>query len=128
MRKVSAVQDSDCHWYVIPEELTEMFLSLDEMMCSENQKEFEEADNKFNTIFGQYRTGGDLNNIQLPEDIRWYLGLPEGTELTKVQVKLPDGKNGFYYLEEEILQREFNIRTGSREEFLKWRQGLIDMK
>lgn len=59
--KVKAVQDESCHWYIIPIELSETFKILHEKACNEDY----EAEDKFCEIFNKYRTGGDLNNIQL---------------------------------------------------------------
>jgi hypothetical protein len=58
MKRVYAVQDNDCHWYVIPfERKAEFFIDL------------ESGDNDewkyFNEIWSEFTTGGDLNNIQL---------------------------------------------------------------
>lgn len=56
--KVKAVQDDSCHWYIIPEQEVELFykeLSDEEMVDSGD----------FDSIWGIYRTGGDLNNTQL---------------------------------------------------------------
>lgn len=56
--KVKATKDDSGHWYVIPNELQERF-NLD----SENE---EFCDNgEFDKKYGQYRTGGSLNLIQL---------------------------------------------------------------
>lgn len=54
---VIAITDQDGHWYVIPKEMKDDFGRLDN----------DGADNwvEFNERFDQYRTGGDLNNIQL---------------------------------------------------------------
>lgn len=60
MRKVVVVQDDSSHWYVIPKELEDKFNYL------LNDEDFEED---FDIIFAHYRTGGDLNNIQLYADI-----------------------------------------------------------
>jgi hypothetical protein len=62
LQKVSAVQDGDCHWYVIPEELYDSFYKDcgDEDMCDSGE---------FDEKYGQYRTGGDLNNTQLWAEI-----------------------------------------------------------
>lgn len=65
MERVYAVQDQEGHWYVIPYEMREEFFELDEKMGTENQVEFEEADEKFNSLFSHYRTGGDLNLVAL---------------------------------------------------------------
>ena len=58
MKKVKVTQDDSGHWYIIPNELFENF---------HNDLENEELTDsgEFDTIYGQYRTGGDLNNEQL---------------------------------------------------------------
>jgi len=62
LKKVLAVQDESCHWYVIPLELRDDFYK-DEF--NEDMIDSGEFDNKW----GQYRTGGDLNLIQLWAEI-----------------------------------------------------------
>lgn len=69
LQKVTAVRDESCHWYVIPSDLTNQFYELSELMNSENQTVFEQAEDKFISLFEQYRTGGDVNNIQLYAEI-----------------------------------------------------------
>ena len=69
MKRVYAVQDDDCHWYVIPYELKDKFFELDEKMGTDNETEFQEADTYFNGLFSQYMTGGDLNNVELYANI-----------------------------------------------------------
>ena len=59
MKKVKAVQDGDGHWYVIPDN---EFVTFCEM---EEHGDYE----AFNERFSQYRTGGDLNLIQLYAEI-----------------------------------------------------------
>jgi hypothetical protein len=56
--KVNAVQDESGDWFVIPSELVGQFMqeNLNDDMCYSG-----EFDNKW----GQYRTGGDLNLVQL---------------------------------------------------------------
>lgn len=61
MKKVKAVKDYSGHWYVIPNELVAEFYSLCSKCYNGNEDSCSEVDNKF----GGYRTGGDLNNIQL---------------------------------------------------------------
>jgi len=57
-REVKAVQDDSCHWYIIPNELSEEFFKdlADGDMCDDGQ---------FDKKYSQYMTGGDLNNVQL---------------------------------------------------------------
>lgn len=62
MRKVYAVQDDDCHWYVIPFEMKDEFQSDLEGLSDENIYEWEDK-------YSQYMTGGDLNLIQLYAEI-----------------------------------------------------------
>lgn len=62
MKKVYATQDDSGHWYVIPFEMKDKFnFELD-------NGEIDQWDN-FEMLFGQYRTGGDLNNVQLYADL-----------------------------------------------------------
>lgn len=63
LQKVVAVRDNDAHWYVIPLSKHEEFNNL--------LREAEENDDyyKFEDEFSNYRTGGDLNNIQLYAEI-----------------------------------------------------------
>lgn len=62
MVKVKAIQDGDGHWYVIPNELVDNFyLDLED----ENLVDSGEFDNKYS----EYRTGGDLNIIQLYAEV-----------------------------------------------------------
>ena len=62
MEKVYAVQDQDCHWYVIPYELKDDFFKDEE---NGHVDEYE----SFNEKYSQYMTGGDLNLVQLYADI-----------------------------------------------------------
>ena len=56
--KVHAVQDDSCHWYIIPSSLKSQFYidSENEDMCDSGE---------FDQKYGQYRTGGSINQIQL---------------------------------------------------------------
>jgi len=56
--KVTPMQDNEGHWYIIPSHLSDTF--FDEL-DDENLIE----DGGFDHNWGEYRTGGDLNNIQL---------------------------------------------------------------
>jgi hypothetical protein len=67
IQKVRAVQDESSHWYVIPESLNSKFRELTEFDNDEDTNF--EYEKEFNEIFRKYRTGGDLNNIQLYADI-----------------------------------------------------------
>lgn len=69
MKRVYAIKDDDGHWYVIPYELKDKFIELDEKMGCENEVEFHQAEDYFIELFSQYMTGGDLNFIELYADI-----------------------------------------------------------
>lgn len=62
MQKVKAVQDESCHWYVIPNSRLDEFYwdSEDEHMADSGE---------FDHKWGKYRTGGDLNLVQLYADL-----------------------------------------------------------
>lgn len=62
IEKVKAVQDNDSHWYIIPNYLMEEFESD---LLNEDLEESGEFGEKYD----QYRTNGDLNNIQLYAEI-----------------------------------------------------------
>ena len=62
IEKVKAVQDNDSHWYIIPNYLMEEFESD---LLNEDLEESGEFGEKYE----QYRTNGDLNNIQLYAEI-----------------------------------------------------------
>ena len=55
MKRVYVVQDNDCDWYILPYELKKSFLDDCE------KEDYEEFDNKY----GEYRTGGDINLVEL---------------------------------------------------------------
>lgn len=61
-RKVKAWTDDSGHWYIIPNDIEDDFINdlADEEMVDSGQ---------FDNKYGQYRTGGDLNNIQLYADL-----------------------------------------------------------
>lgn len=58
LQKVKAVRDESGHWYIIPENLLPSFIidEEDESMIDNGQ---------FDDKWGKYRTGGDLNLVQL---------------------------------------------------------------
>jgi len=56
--RVAVVSDEDGHWYVIPHSSTEQF---HEMLANGEEDEW----SAFEENFGDYRTGGDINNIKL---------------------------------------------------------------
>lgn len=60
LQKVIACQDDSCHWYVIPVAMVNEF----NKMCED--EDYEGFDDKF----GQYRTNGDLNLVQLWAEIK----------------------------------------------------------
>lgn len=64
---VKAVQDECDDWYVIPEGLLKEFNRLHEKIYihQDNYDVIDDIINEFEEKFGGYRTGGDLNNIQL---------------------------------------------------------------
>lgn len=62
MQKVKATQDESGHWYVLPNEMTAQF------HIDETNEEFVDSGG-FDDKYGQYRTGGDLNLIQLYAEI-----------------------------------------------------------
>ncbi len=56
--RVLAIQDDSYHWYVIPISLEDEF--------SEDSENYEMCDSgEFDNKWRKYRTGGDLNNIEL---------------------------------------------------------------
>ncbi len=69
LKAVKAVQDDSGHWYVIPDDMVSKFYELDLAIGSENEITATEADENFEFYFSKYRTGGDLNNIQLYAEI-----------------------------------------------------------
>ena len=56
--KVKAIQDDSYHWYVIPNEL------YDEFLIDEQNEDMIDS-GEFDAKWDEYRTGGDLNLIQL---------------------------------------------------------------
>jgi len=58
MEKVKVIQDESGHWYVIPNDL------LDEFADDEENESMVDS-GKFDKKWGKYRTGGDLNLVQL---------------------------------------------------------------
>lgn len=69
LQKVQALRDESGHWYVIPSELREEWTRLNNIMDEDNETASQEAVDKFIETFNQYRTGGDLNNVQLYAEI-----------------------------------------------------------
>ena len=62
MKKVYAVQDQDGHWYAIPDELKDDFFREEENGKEDDYTYFEDK-------YSRYRTGGDLNLVQLYAEI-----------------------------------------------------------
>lgn len=62
MTKVKAVQDDSGHWYVLPNELLKDFYK------DEQDEDFVDSGD-FDNKYSKYRTGGDLNIIQLYAEI-----------------------------------------------------------
>jgi len=58
LKKAKAVTDDSGHWYIIPNERLEEF-------CSDEQNEDMTDSGEFDGKWGEYRTGGDLNLVQL---------------------------------------------------------------
>lgn len=63
LQKVKAVQDESSHWYIIPLD------SYQEFLNDANDYELCES-GKFDDKWGKYRTGGDLNLVQLWAEIK----------------------------------------------------------
>ena len=61
-QRVKATQDEDGHWYVIPELLYKLFRA-----DLENEEIVESGG--FDNKYGKYRTGGDLNLVQLYAEV-----------------------------------------------------------
>jgi len=62
MIKVKATQDENGHWYVLPNEIVDDFEK-------DGQNEDFVDSGKFDNKYNKYRTGGDLNLIQLYANI-----------------------------------------------------------
>lgn len=62
LQQVKVVQDDSGHWYVIPNDLVKDFYKDGE---DEDFVDYGHFDNKY----GKYRTGGDLNLVQLYAEI-----------------------------------------------------------
>ena len=68
LQKVRAMQDDSGHWYVFPDYLADEYK---DSMNAMYETDFENYDliQKFEEKFSKYRTGGDLNNVQLFAEI-----------------------------------------------------------
>jgi hypothetical protein len=64
LQKVIATKDGDGHWLVIPHDRLAEFIE-DRDSADGDELDFEKFDGKW----GEYYTGGDLNNIQLYAEI-----------------------------------------------------------
>jgi len=62
MKKVKAIQDNSCHWYVVPIDLVDQFYK-------DMQDENFVDSGKFDDKYGKYMTGGGLNLIQLYAEV-----------------------------------------------------------
>lgn len=62
-------QDDSCHWYIIPVHLRERWNYLHQCAQSNHEDTAEKYNDMINDEFGQYRTGGGIDNIEfyLPE-------------------------------------------------------------
>lgn len=69
MKAVVALQDYDCHWYVIPKDMEEEFYRLQEKVNSDDYPHRYDDEEEFEETFSKYKTGGDLNLVQLYADI-----------------------------------------------------------
>lgn len=58
IQKVKAIKDESGHWYVIPNDLVSTFRK------DEQDEDFVDS-GEFDNKYGKYRTGGDLNLVQL---------------------------------------------------------------
>jgi hypothetical protein len=68
-QRVSALIDENGDWFVIPFDLTSKFFELDELIGHENMSTALNAGYEFEKLFSQYKTGRDLNNIELYANI-----------------------------------------------------------
>lgn len=62
---VKVLQDESSHWYVIPITKYERWLELQNQIDAAGNPWKEQLYMDFEVEFNKYRTGGDLNNIQL---------------------------------------------------------------
>jgi hypothetical protein len=58
IQKVKALKDESGHWYIIPNDLVQSFRK------DEQDEDFIDS-GEFDNKYGKYRTGGDLNLVQL---------------------------------------------------------------
>lgn len=63
MKAVKALRDDDGHWYIVPNDEANEFMKLfDDIIANDYDCDLID---KFEEKFSKYRTGGDLNNVQL---------------------------------------------------------------
>lgn len=65
MQAVRALQDDSGHWYLIPNGWENTFNSMLENCYDGDFDDYDDSFEEFDKLFGQYRTGGDLNLVQL---------------------------------------------------------------
>ena len=58
-------QDSDSHWYVIPDELLERFDELDDKTSGVEYVDDPHSFDEFERLFGKYRTGGGYTGYKV---------------------------------------------------------------
>lgn len=63
-RAVKAVKDYDGHWFVIPKDMADDFSAMLSKLIETEYSDYDLLD-LFEEKFNKYRTGGDLNLIQL---------------------------------------------------------------
>ena len=92
-------------WFLIPNELSESFYDMTDKFNDVPDKISEDIYAEFEEIFGQYRTEGDLNNVQLHimkqsgEEVEDILKIPLMSERQKEELKrnwfaaMPDVSN-----------------------------------
>jgi len=62
LQKVSATKDDSGHWYVIPDGMLSEFRSDEDNASMVDSGQFDDK-------WGGYRTGGDINKVQLWAEI-----------------------------------------------------------
>ena len=62
---VFVTTDDSGHWYIVPQELKEDWDYLRSRLENEDDPMYYGILDQFETKFGQYRTGGDINLVQL---------------------------------------------------------------
>ncbi len=65
MTAVKVLQDSSGHWYVVPNDEVIEFSRLSSLLENEDSEQFDVLCEEFDFKFAMYRTGGDLNLVQL---------------------------------------------------------------